>query len=84
MVLGTTNKAVGPPLHFVACAFDAQGPLFTLAGEPLHQIIIEVSTNLSSWAPLATNSTDAQGINLFRHQYPGSSPHQFYRARLGP
>ena len=74
----------GQPLRFVACAVDAQGPKFTLAGEPLCAVAVEVSTNLVNWAPLLTVTTDAQGAALFRPENPGLAPYRFYRLRLEP
>jgi subtilisin family serine protease len=45
---------------------------------------VEVSTNLLTWSPLATNSSATNGVFDFSDSQSGSLPRRFYRATANP
>jgi hypothetical protein len=51
-----------------------------LSGEPTQIYLIQAGTNWDSWAPVATNSTSAQGILNFADPNTSGSASRFYRA----
>jgi hypothetical protein len=57
---------------------------FTLAGMPLATYIIQVSTDLITWQPIATNSLPANGVLVINDPQPSSFSQQFYRALQAP
>jgi hypothetical protein len=68
-------------LMFTAAQLDVQGPRFTLCGAASTSYVLEVSTNLVSWTPLQTITTDPSGLYVFRPANPGQSARRFYRGR---
>ncbi len=53
---------------------------FTLIGTPGHAYVIEVTTNLQQWAPLAS-LTNSSGQTDFTDTSSATNPSRFYRAR---
>jgi hypothetical protein len=54
---------------------------FDLTALPGQIVIIEASTNLSSWMPLQTNGLESGAVH-FRAPAGSAFPWRFYRARL--
>jgi hypothetical protein len=54
---------------------------FTLSGQPGQVYLLEVSTNLQQWAPLAW-LTNLTGQVYFTDPASSNSPSRFYRARV--
>jgi hypothetical protein len=50
-------------------------------GPPVTTAVIQVSTNLTAWSPIATNALGASGIWIYTNTAPGI-PRRFYRAFL--
>jgi hypothetical protein len=57
---------------------------FTLAGIPSTSYVVQVSTNLTSWFPLSTNSLPSNGQVIVTDSQAGVSAHRFYRALQAP
>ena len=66
--------------HF---GFGANGFGFNTSAAAGQTIVVEASTNLLNWAPLATNLMGS-GPLYFSDPRTGAFPARFYRARLGP
>jgi uncharacterized delta-60 repeat protein len=66
--------------HF---GFGTNGFGFNLSTAAGQTIVVEASTNLLNWAPLATNLMGS-GPFYFSDPRTGAFPARFYRARLGP
>jgi len=59
---------------------DADGTFcFTFMGEFGRQYVIELSTDLSNWAPVATNTVDALGNLQFKDAAAMNRPPSFFR-----
>jgi len=56
---------------------------FHVRGASGQVVIVEASTNLANWTPLATNSIGATPV-YFSEPYSGEFLQRFYRLRLGP
>jgi hypothetical protein len=56
------------------------GLSFSLAGTPLATYVIQVSSDLSNWSPLSTNSLPANGLLAITDAQPSSSSPRYYRA----
>jgi uncharacterized delta-60 repeat protein len=54
---------------------------FNLAGVPGQTVVVETSTDLSTWAPIATNKLDS-GVIYFSDPRATMDPRRFYRLRL--
>jgi len=63
--------------------FGTNGFGFNLSAAAGQTIVVEASTNLLNWAPLATNLMGS-GPFYFSGPATGAFPARFYRARLGP
>jgi hypothetical protein len=55
---------------------------FRLAGELNRQYVIEISDDLSHWAPQQTNTVDAAGWMVVTEQVVAGTGARYYRARL--
>jgi hypothetical protein len=56
------------------------GRAFTLAGTPNATYVIQASTNLLSWKPIATNSLPASGLVVVNDSQAGLFSRRYYRA----
>jgi hypothetical protein len=57
---------------------------FILAGTPLATYVIQVSTNLAVWNPIATNALPANGLVTITDAQAASFSRRFYRALKVP
>jgi len=74
------RNALSPPIKLTAFPMnDAPFQLRVSAG-PNRTCVIQVSTNLSSWTPVFTNVTTADGTFDFTDTASTNSPWRFYRA----
>jgi len=81
------EKALGPPsaspAHLSASpTLNPNHFSLLLFGDSGREYILESSTNLTSWAPIFTNTTSADGT--FTYDQASSWPQQFFRARSSP
>jgi hypothetical protein len=53
---------------------------FMLAGNPLATYVIQVSTDLGTWNPIATNALPASGVLNITDSQAGSFSRRYYRA----
>jgi len=73
------------PAQLSASPASGGGPfVLTLTGAPGQAYVIQASTDLTSWAPVYTNTTSVGGTFQFADPNNVSSPYKFYRALLGP
>jgi hypothetical protein len=82
----STNAALAllPPAAARFQSINLQGGAVQISftGDTVWVYTVEVSTNLTSWAPL-TNLASVDGIFNFTVNPSTNSPQQFYRARAG-
>jgi hypothetical protein len=57
---------------------------FLLTGAPVTTYVIQVSTNFTSWQPIATNTLPANGLLTITNANISAFPKQFYRALKTP
>ena len=57
---------------------------FTLAGAPLATYVIQASTNLTVWKPIATNALPASGLLTINDSQASSFSRRYYRALKAP
>jgi hypothetical protein len=57
---------------------------FTLAGTPSATYIVQVSTNLTTWAPLVTNALPTTGLLTITDPQAASFTRRYYRALRAP
>src|SRR4029077_12477207 len=62
----------------------AGGFSFTLAGTPSATYIIQVSTNLTTWTSLSTNTLSSSGALAINDSQAASFSRRFYRALRAP
>jgi hypothetical protein len=74
-----------PTPHFLRLTMDAQ-PCFTLeiSGIANETYLLQASTNLFEWTPLATNSMPASTVWRFVDEDSANLPYRFYRAAFLP
>jgi uncharacterized delta-60 repeat protein len=81
-----THLVVGPPpvilVNDPSFGFSSNGFGFKFSGTAGQVVIVETSTNLASWTPVATNSLAATP-SYFSEPYSGAFPQRFYRLRCG-
>jgi uncharacterized repeat protein (TIGR03803 family) len=83
---GTVFRIDLPPTVLIAegsGGFKSNGFGFNLSGMRGQTVVIEASTNLSSWTPLLTNSLPT-GYFYFNDLDSTNFAQRFYRARLAP
>lgn len=68
-----------PPLNLTSGAVVPGGFQFSLSGTPHSTCVIEVSTDLINWTPIATNSGSANSVTFTDPNADGSNQ-RFYRA----
>ncbi len=55
-----------------------------VSGSAVHGVVLEASTNLLAWQPVATNAAFTQGSFAFKEPSPNPFPRRYYRARALP
>ncbi len=79
------RKALSPPILLTVIPAAGNGPFqLHLAGGPNRTCIIQVSTNLTSWSPVFTNTTATSGTFDFIDSQSTNSAQRFYRAVSTP
>jgi len=83
------QKALGPPSPSPA-QLTATQPLngddfaLLLSGDPSREYILEASTNLTTWAPVFTNTTASDGVFNYTNHQSLIWPQKFFRALSRP
>jgi peptidyl-Asp metalloendopeptidase len=68
------------PAFFTSGGISLGDPVsFQLQGPPSSTVIMQASTNLSTWSPISTGAFNASGLWLYSNSAPGI-PMRFYRA----
>jgi hypothetical protein len=63
-----TVSANGPPVLSQARSLPSGGFAFVLSGTPAAGYVIQTSTDLATWTPVATNTLPASGAMLITDQ----------------
>ncbi|MBC8095004.1 MAG: S8 family serine peptidase [Akkermansiaceae bacterium] len=75
------RKALSPPIQLTLLSTAGNLPLqLRVNAGPNRNCVLEVTTNLTSWSPLFTNTTSAAGTFDFTDNAPTNSPRRFFRA----
>ena len=79
------RQALSPPVQLTSLS-EAGSPPFALRvhGGPNRTCVVEVTTNLTLWSPLFTNTTSAGGTFDFADDQSTNSALRFYRALAAP
>ena len=75
-----TVSTAAPPTVSNPLALAGGGFSFTLAGAPGGKYAIQVSTDLHTWNPIATNSVSSSGTLIITDSQAGLASPRFYRA----
>jgi uncharacterized delta-60 repeat protein len=79
-----THFVVGPPpvilVNDPSFGFSSNRFGFKFSGTAGQVVVVETSTNLASWTPLATNTLGTTPV-YFSEPYSGNFPQRFYRLR---
>jgi subtilisin family serine protease len=79
------RKALCPPISLAAIPAAGDQPFeLRLSGSPNQTYVIELTTNLTSWSPIYTNTTSTTGRLDFTDNQSTNSAQRFYRARSSP
>ncbi len=79
------RQALSPPLQLTLRSTGGQLPMeLQLNAGPNRVGVVEISTNLTSWVPVFTNTTSANGTFDFTDLVGTNSPRRFYRATATP
>jgi subtilisin family serine protease len=79
------RKALSPPISLVTVQTAVDGTFqLRLSGGPGRACVIEVSTNLSSWSPIFTNTTSLDGTFDFTDDQAANTGARFFRAVSSP
>jgi subtilisin family serine protease len=75
------RKALSPPIQLTLLSTAPALPLqLRVNAGPNRSCVLEVTTNLTSWSPVITNTTSAAGTFDFIDTAPPNSPGRFFRA----
>ncbi|HVR35716.1 MAG TPA: S8 family peptidase [Methylomirabilota bacterium] len=75
------HQALVPPLRLAAIQAAADEPFrVRVSAEPNLTFVFEVSTDLTEWVPVFTNSTSMDGTFEFSEEPSTTAPRRFYRA----
>ena len=77
-------STAAPPVISNPQRLAGGGFSFTLAGAPFARYVIQVSTDLSVWAPMATNALSAAGVLAITDPQASSNSPRYYRAVRAP
>jgi hypothetical protein len=73
---------VNPPFEFVLCTLVEPGTLeMRIQGTPGTEVVLEASTDLVSWTPLATQEVPADGTVTFTQPVNQEPPIRWFRVR---
>lgn len=79
------RKALSPFIRLTAIPTARNAPFqLRVSADPNQTGVIEVSTNLTSWSPIFTNTTSANGTFEFTDRQFTNSTKRFYRAVSEP
>jgi len=79
------RKALSPPISLAVVSTSTNQPFqLRLSGGPNRLCVIEVTTNLTSWSPVHTNTTAANGTFDFSDNASTNSSRRFFRAVAAP
>ena len=79
------RKALSPSIRLTPLSLPGALPFqLRVAGGADRACVIEVSTNLTSWLPVFTNTTAANGSFDFTDHQSTSSVRRFFRSRSTP
>ncbi|MCL5097141.1 MAG: hypothetical protein M1608_06375 [Candidatus Omnitrophica bacterium] len=79
-IFGTTTPIPARPRIVQAQLLSDEAFQFMLQGPARSNYVIQASTNLSTWIPLATNSIPAEGVLMVNDPASTNRPTRFYRA----
>lgn len=77
------RRALSPPLQLTPLGAGLPFP-FRVAAGPNRSCVLEVSTNLTSWSPLVTNTTSPAGAFDYTDSQSTNAVRRFYRAVAAP
>jgi len=79
------QRAIGPPVRLTANPPSGSAPFqLHLSGDPSRTYVIQVTTDLTSWSPVFTNTTSTNGTFDFTDGQSTNSMQRFYRAVSSP
>ncbi len=79
------QKAIGPPIRLTASPPLSNGSFpLQLSGDPNRTYVIQLTTNLTSWVTVFTNTTSTNGTFDFTDDQSANSAVRFYRAFSSP
>ena len=79
------RKALSPPIQLTPLSLAGNLPFaLRVNGGPNRTCVVEVSTNLTNWSPLVTNTTSASGTFDFTDDLSTNTARRFYRAVAAP
>jgi hypothetical protein len=79
------RKALRAPLRLITLSKAGDEPFqLRVSADPNRTCVIEVTTNLANWSPIATNTTSANGTFDYTDEQSPSSAQRFYRAVSTP
>jgi len=79
------RQALSPPLTLAVIPTTGDGPFqLRVSGGPNRTCVIEVTANLTSWSPVFTNSTSADGVFEFTNPDSSDTSSRFFRAVSAP
>jgi len=76
--------SIAAPLQLSDARRQAGGFSFQLTGAPLATYIIQASTNLIIWTPVATNALPASGVLQITDPQTSAFSLRYYRAVMTP
>ena len=78
------RKALSPPVQLTTLSTAGNLPFqLRVAAGPRRTCVLEVSTNLTSWSPIFTNTTSADGSFDFTDDASPNAEHRYFRAVSG-
>ncbi|HXT11945.1 MAG TPA: hypothetical protein VN873_10325, partial [Candidatus Angelobacter sp.] len=78
-------KALSPPINLAAVPATNGSPFeLEVTSGANRTCMIQFSTDLLTWSPLFTNTTDTNGIFDFPDPDSANAPQRFYRAVAAP
>jgi hypothetical protein len=76
--VSNTGIVAGPVISFLTAADTAAGLQLSLRGQPDQSYGVEVSTNLSTWTLVSSNTADSSGTFIYTDPQT-NAPERFYR-----